>query len=410
MGRKSKHGLPPGIHLDKHGVYWATLAGAAAKRWHEQFTGRPPLREASSYEVALKLQGQLEGDILAGRDPRAKKVTGGQENNSQQEPRPADDPLVAARVRTWIDGKINLAPTTRKRYDGLLVYQIEALPISKLRRSEVDHNQAVAHRDALRVLPRRDDPKRPISSRTIIHTFRLLHAVFETDVKSGVLTRNPFDGVELPRGDEVEMLFLTREQVEVFFALLDTYNNGKPHRNRALYHMAIRCGLRKGEIIGLRWKDVDLEQGVVRVLTQLQEGKRSGTKWRSTRTVILEQDHKAILLSHKAYQATEKQAHGKDWNSDALVFCSQNGTPINQSNLSRQFDSLLQHAGLPDIPFQGLRHTYVTLSLAATRDLYAVSKRVGHKSITTTANKYGHLDPGRRDDAELLGRYLRGEL
>lgn len=105
MGRKSQHNLPPGIQLDQRGVYWATLEGHEAKLWRERYPGRAlPRRKAADLKAALKLQRDLITDLKSNRDPNA------------------DNPKVADRVKTCIERKRKLAPSTTARYKQSLTW------------------------------------------------------------------------------------------------------------------------------------------------------------------------------------------------------------------------------------------------------------------------------------------------
>jgi len=114
-----------------------------------------------------------------------------------------------------------------------------------------------------------------------------------------------------------------------------------------------------------------------------------------------------VLRAHQQTQLEERAISAEGWNADDLVFCSENGTPINQGNLTRQLNALLRRAGLPDIRFHDLRHTYAALSIAAGVDIYTLSRRMGHSSISVTADRYGHLYQGNQQDGESLDRLLR---
>lgn len=168
-------------------------------------------------------------------------------------------------------------------------------------------------------------------------------------------------------------------------------------------------GLRQGEIIGLRWVDVDFARKTLRVAGQIQHGERTKAKTKhSHRTMSLSPDLVAVLRAHRQNQTEERNVSAEGWNAAGLVFCSENGTPLNPGNLTRQLDTLLRRAELPDIRFHDLRHTYAALSIAAGVDIYRLSRLMGHSSITVTADRYGHLfDQGKQQAADALDRLLK---
>jgi integrase len=140
---------------------------------------------------------------------------------------------------------------------------------------------------------------------------------------------------------------------------------------------------------------------------QLQKGKRKGAKYRSHRTIPLTPDLVRLLRWHLQNQMEERRISGEGWNAAGLVFCSQAGTPLNPSNLNAQLDRLLKKADLPDIRFHDMRHTYAALSIAAGVELFTLSRRLGHSSITITANTYGHLYASHTQDVEAVDRLLK---
>jgi integrase len=397
MARKSAHNLPPGIQLDQHGAYWATLEGDDAKLWKARHPGRSlPRRKATTLKDAIRMQRQLVDDLKAARDPNA------------------NNPKVVDWVRTCIDRKRDLAPGTALRYRSSLKWQIEPHRIGRMRLLQVLDRHVEEWIDELIVQPHQRHNDRTLDPYSIRNAFALLRMAFNMAIPK-LITINPCKGVKLPAPDDEEIRPLTPEQVGTLLAYLDRLVHDKatgwqrPHRNAALYHVAIRCGLREGEIIGLRWTDIDLKRRELRVAGQIQKGTRRKTKSgdRGRRTIPLSLDLVDVLEWHRRNQIEERAIAGENWNAAGLVFCSENGTPINPSNLNHQFDRFLRHAELPDLRFHHLRHTYAALNIAAGVDLYTLSRRMGHSSITVTADKYGHLYQGQTQDADALDRLLK---
>jgi integrase len=396
MGRKSPHNLPPGIQLDQHGVYWAGLDGEEAKLWRERYPGRSrPRRKAATLKAAVKIQRQLIDDLKHGRDPNA------------------ENPKVADWVRTCIDRKRDLEPATRARYLSSLTWQIAPHPIGRMRLRQPQKKQVEEWVDTLIVQKHQRQADRTLSPHTIDRAFAVLRMAFNMAIIEGLIVKNPCKGVKLPKPDDTEITPLDPAQVETLLHLLDTYvldkatNTRTPHRLAALYHLAIRCGPREGELIGIRWSDIDLVRGELRIVSQLQDRSRKSVKYRSHRTLPLTADLVRVLRWHLQNQREEQVISGPGWNDAGLVFCSTAGTPIDPSNLLSQFAGLLKQAGLPKLRFHDLRHTYAALSIAAGVDLYTLSRRMGHKSISVTADKYGHLYQGRTQDADALDRLLK---
>lgn len=387
MGRKSAHNLPPGIQFDKNGVYWATLEGEDARRWRDRYPGRSlPRRKAETLKDARALQRKLMRDLEQGRNPNA------------------ENPKVADWVKQWIEGKQRIAPSTVKRYRTSLKHQIEGHRIGRLRLSQLNHYAVRDWVEELKAKPHDRYPDRTLDPYTIRNAFALLRAALNTAVDHDQLAKNPCRGVELPRPDDDEIRPLTTSEVRQLLALLDTFEENRhtgecrPHRNAALYHVALRCGLRQAELFGLRWVDVDFDRKTLTVAGQWQDGARTRTKTkRSTRTVPLSPATLKALAWHKRNQEEEKRIAPPSWNSSGLVFCTENGTALDKSNSNQQLSRFLKKAGLPRIRFHDMRHTYAALSIYSRVDIYTLSRWMGHCSISVTADRYGHLYEGQSD-------------
>ena len=185
-------------------------------------------------------------------------------------------------------------------------------------------------------------------------------------------------------------------------------------RLQALYELAIATGLRQGELLALRWSDLDLDAAVLRVERTLQRtknGLRFGppkTK-SSRRSVALPTRTVRGLRAHRARQAEERIAIGAAWLDGALVFTTERGSPIEASNLRRRsFQPLLIRAGLESIRFHDLRHTAATLMLEQGIHPKVVSEMLGHSRISTTLDLYSHVTPSLQRGAAIAMDQLLG--
>ena len=184
---------------------------------------------------------------------------------------------------------------------------------------------------------------------------------------------------------------LSREQA---VALLEAMHG---HRLEALYWVALSLGLRKGELLALHWRHIDLDAKTLTVAVAVQRvlGKLrfASPKTRSSlRTLSLSDKLVQVLRQHQARQAEEQATYGADWNRRGLVFPSAAGTPIEPRNLTRHFKAVLKRAGLPlTTRFHDLRHTCATLMIAQGIHMKTISQRLGHSSIQVTMDIYGHV-------------------
>jgi integrase len=172
--------------------------------------------------------------------------------------------------------------------------------------------------------------------------------------------------------------------------------------------------MRRGEVLGLRWSDVDFETGSLRIAQtlvvvnyalQLSEPKTSAGK----RTLMIDPATIAALRAHRKRQLEEQLAWSSNWkNSEGLVFVREDGSMIHPERLSKWFDQRVTAAKLPRITFHGLRHSYVTMLLRGGQPIRAVSARVGHASANVTNAIYSHVLPGDDEVAALAGAALLG--
>ncbi|MHB1414616.1 MAG: site-specific integrase, partial [Chloroflexota bacterium] len=184
------------------------------------------------------------------------------------------------------------------------------------------------------------------------------------------------------------------------------------HRLEALYTVALVLGLRQGEALGLRWEDVDLEGGSLRVCQTLQ--RVDGTlrfaepkTERSRRKISMPEMVARSLRQHRLHQVEERLMAGSKWQENGLVFTSTIGTPLDGTNVTHILHRLLEEAGLPRIRFHDLRHTCASLLLAEGIDLRVIMEVLGHSQISLTANTYAHIqDPLKRDAAAKLDAAL----
>ncbi|HEY8601050.1 MAG TPA: tyrosine-type recombinase/integrase [Thermomicrobiales bacterium] len=198
-----------------------------------------------------------------------------------------------------------------------------------------------------------------------------------------------------------EAISVKREPVEPFSEeeanlILDTVHD---RRLEALYHVALYLGLREGELLGLRWQDVDLEKRVLRVRQQVQQ-QQKGKPFikelktsRSRRDIELPEELVTVLRAHQDRMRMERRDVSNNAKNETLVFCSAAGTPMWARNLITNYTNVLKRAGLKHRGFHHLRHTAATTMFGRGLSLVEVSRILGHEKITTTADLYVHWIP-----------------
>ena len=230
----------------------------------------------------------------------------------------------------------------------------------------------------------------------------LEHAVREEEIPRNV-ARNVRTGTPRPRRFEP----LTADEARKFLATA----NG--HRLQSLFELALHTGLRKGELLGLRWEDLDLDAGTAAIRRTLQRTSTGGLTTLPTKTCASERRIALptrclhSLKLHHEQQKREREAAGAMWQRDEPVFTTVQGRPIDPTNLTRTFNALLHKASLRRIRFHDLRHSTATLLLEQGVELVVIKELLGHAHIGVTATVYAHVRLRlQRDAIDLLGRAL----
>ncbi|MGB3682882.1 MAG: site-specific integrase [Rubrobacteraceae bacterium] len=252
-----------------------------------------------------------------------------------------------------------------------------------------------------------------LSASTVQKIHHVLRKALTQAVRWDLIARNPADNVKAPTPVPKEMHPLSAEQAR---QLLQT---ARGDRLEALYVMAVHTGMRRGELLGLKWEDVDLDTAnptlrVRRTTTRKGNGYALGepkTK-NSRRTIRLTRGAVEALRSHRVQQAQEKLQAGSLYEDQGLVFAGEGGSLVNPSNLrNRSFKPLLARAGLAEgkarITFHDLRHTCASLLFQRNVHPKFVQELLGHASVAITLDTYSHMLPGMGGEAaDAMGEAL----
>jgi integrase len=238
-----------------------------------------------------------------------------------------------------------------------------------------------------------------LSPRTVQYVHVTLHKALKQAIADGLIPRNVTEAVKPPQVLREEIRPLTPEQAKTLFEA------AKGDRLEALYVLAVTTGLRQGELLGLKWDDVDMEAGTLQVRRTLTTAKGgpvlSAPKTKgSRRTVKISPTALEALRSHLARQLEEIDRVGSLWRENGLVFASEVGEPLRRQHVtSRRFKPLLELARLPQIRFHDLRHTCATLLLSENVNPKVVSEMLGHATIAITLDTYSHVLPTMQESA-----------
>lgn len=375
-------------HIRKHGAGWAVVVhygsdpstGKRLRRWRSVRGSR---REA---EAALV-------EMLAERNQGVAIPTGKQ--------------TTAAYLRQWLRDSVvpNCAPKTVRTATDIvekhLIPALGSIPLPQLRPVDIQAYYSRA------LLSGRLDGNGGLSPISVQRHHQIIHAALHQAVRWQLLVRNPADAVDVPRGKRREMPMPSIEDVRRVLMVAENSPIA------TLVYVTVQTGLRKGEALGLRWSDVDLESGRLHVQQTAQFISGQGVVFghpkttKSARTVALSTDTVRQLARHRAAQAENRLRFGAAYSDNGLVFATALGAPIDASNLRRHW---LRVCGAADISLRwhDLRHVHASLLLTQGTNPKVVSERLGHSGVAITLNLYSHVLPEiQAAEAEKLDGMLR---
>jgi len=297
-------------------------------------------------------------------------------------------------LERWLSNyvAVNTAPATVVTYGSFvhrhLLPALGSIPLAKLRPQHIDAYYSRALKDG------RANGGGGLSATTVLHHHRVLREALQHAVRLQLIARNPADATEPPRPARHEVSALSQEDAQRLLEAADGTSHG------SLVYLAIMTGLRKGELLGLRWQDVDLEGGVLYVRQALQRLGSEGITFRAPKTrgsgraVALSPATVRRLRQHRQRQLEARLIAGLAYQDNGLVFATALGTPTDPANLRRAWGRIVKAAGLDGLRFHDLRHAHATLMLQQGVHPKVVSERLGHSGIRITMDTYSHVMPG----------------
>jgi len=317
-------------------------------------------------------------------------------------PSPNERTVLGDYLTVWLDRSVKPRnrPSTYQSYEGHvrlhLVPALGTVRLAQLTPQDVEKFMA-------------DKMDEGLTASTVTRIRATLRRALALALKQGLVYRNVAALADPPRVQAQQFEPLTIEQARAFLIAV------RGHQFEALFVTALVTGLRRGELLGLQWSDIDLhsERLIVRHALQNVGGVPTLVDLktpRSRRTIPLPPVAMAQLRAKKLQQDEARSRHGQPWNPMGLVFTTSRGTPLDGANASRAFQLVLRRAGLPRIRFHDLRHTCASLLLAQGTNMRVIMEQLGHSQISLTMNTYSHVMPeALQDAAERMEAVLTGE-
>lgn len=248
-----------------------------------------------------------------------------------------------------------------------------------------------------------------LAPKTILDHHRVISKILSTAVKWGLLEKNVAMRADPPKVPHREISYLNEKEVRQMLTLLEK----EPIQYQTMITLLVYTGIRRGELCGLEWKDIDFENQVMHVVRSAQYigNKTMITKEPKTKSGIRHFSlsiHACILLKkYRRWQLEQKFNAGDRWEESDRLFTLWNGKPIHPDTVTDWFSKFIKRSGLPYVTLHSLRHTNATLMIAEGTDVCTVSRRLGHANTATTLNIYAHaLKSKDREAANTLDNVL----
>lgn len=364
-------------------------------------------RGKDTYEITI----DLGTDPVTGKRKRYYETVKGKKNAERRERelrRELDlgtfvvptDITLAEFLEDWLREKAKqVKPSTVSSYQQILnLYVVPYLGKIKMKDLKPQH--------FVRLYEHLQSDEMDISNRTVKYVHTVLKAALNKAVQWELLPKNIIENVDPPRQTKVKFNVWDEQEIKRFLEA------AKDSWYYEVYYLALTTGMRQGELLGLKWRNVDLEKKRIYVVEQynlktktFEEVKTDGSR----RNISIDNDTALVLQRLKKKQAAMR-LKAEYWQDNNLVFCTRNGLPIQQRNLVRNFKEYIKRAGVPDIRFHDLRHTHATYCLTKGWHPKVVQERLGHSSIQVTLDTYSHVIPNLQEELAMatFGGFLGG--
>jgi len=342
------------------------------------------------------------GEIVDGKRARYYEVVKGRKQDAQTRlnellvnqdkgiPTPKGHLTLAELLHQWLKGyvKTNASPRTYEGYSSIIEHHL----IPSLGQIQLKYLQSKTIEDYY------GQQNKTLSARSVLHQHRVLSQALKYGVRHGFLGRNPAEFTEPPKPRKTTMRTLTADEVEILL------NSVRDSNYYPVIYTAVSSGLLQAEILGLRWRDIDLDMCSISVcqtlyikrgIVQFKEPKTAHSRRRVSMTPKL-----ALFL--KEFKAKREEKKGLPVILDAIVFTTVKGAPIDAHLLSHAFGLMSKKAGLGHLRFHDLRHTFASLMLQHGAKPKVISECLGHASVGFTMDVYSHIIEGMQQDAMAL--------
>ena len=317
---------------------------------------------------------------------------------------------VAEYLECWLADYVAhaVSPKTAERYTEIvrrhLVPALGGVPLTKLSPLLIQDYYSQALKCG------RLDGSGGLSARSVLHNHRILRAALQQALRWQLTVRNVADAVNPPRPERPKIRILDTDELAGLMAVAERSSLRRP------IFVALTTGMRRGELLALRWSAVDLERRIVSVNEALKQTKngirfKAPKSGRGRRTIDLLRITAEILREHRLEQTEHRLSVGAVYEDNDLIFARPDGTPWPPDKFSCAFAALMRRRGFKGLRFHDLRHTHASQLLKEGVHPKVVSERLGHASVAFTLDTYSHVLPGiQKEAAERIDRAVRTAL
>lgn len=380
-----------------------TMTYTPPEGWSKKAIDRDLQKVMGEFEAACK-----RGEILTKEQQKQQeldRIEQEKREKAEQERKPTFNAYVSHFVK---EKSTSYAPGTLENYR--IVLRKAAVVFGDMKMEDIDFLAVKKYITELQASGKNDFNGKPLAHKTILKHYIVLHALFENAVENQIIAVSPMQNMKRPkpRKDESpkEAVVYTEEQVQYIYQCLDK----EPLKWKALVMFAIDSGCRRGEIVGLKWSEIDFKTGKVNICRNAQYTAGKGTyistpKNRKNRVIYLNRPVLAVLAEWKRQQALLHFGQGIPLNG--FCFTQDNGEMMNPQAPTSYLTRFGEKYKLPGIHPHALRHTMATLSIANGADIVSVSEKLGHAEPSITLNVYTHAnEEAQRRANEVLAEAL----
>ena len=367
--------------------------------------------------IRKRKDGRWEGRYTAGRDPVTvnqifKNVLGKTQAEVKEKLQKAlaqagkidftktGKYTIGAWMEVWFENvaKIKVRASSHQSYRGYIdnhiMPNIGSIPLEKL--TTMDLQKFYRKLITKGRVERKESEKQPkgLSAKTVRNINQVISSAMDFAVAQKIIPENPCKAVALPKAEHKEMQTIPAEQLQAFL------QEAKATGVYEMYYIELATGLRRGELLGLKWTDIDWKNGIIKVRRQVArvDGQIVEAPLKTKNS------YRAVTISQQAIEVLKQQ---KEKTNDQYVFPSPNGGPISPDSVNNMLKRVLARAGIPKVRFHDLRHTFATIALQNGVDIKTVSGMLGHFSAGFTLDTYAHVTTAaQKEAAQTMGNVL----